>query len=97
MIYCGDLGGELLGLSGLMRQGQLHDERRRERRKERVKEGGVRRKRGERAAAVSYEITGGATIAALQGGRLAVGEGEKGRDGKGGEAREGGKGHTAKC
>jgi len=39
MIYCGDLGGELLGLSGLMRQGQLHDERRRERRKERVKEG----------------------------------------------------------
>ena len=44
-----------------------------------MKEGGVRRKRGERAAAVSYEITGGATIAALQGGRLAVGEGEKGR------------------
>jgi len=44
----------------------------------------VRRKRGERAAAVSYEITGGATTAALQGGRLAVGEGKKGREGKGG-------------
>ena len=47
----------------------------------------MRRKRGERAAAVSYEITGGATTAALQGGRLAVGEGKKGREG--GRAREG--------
>jgi len=65
--------------------------------KGRKKEGGARRKQGERAdAAISYEITDGATVSgALQGERLVV---EEGREGKRSEGKGRGEGKdTAKC